>query len=109
MAQWAGGEDRGGWRRRIGGILLAIALATAVVQPASAQGSELSDEAERLAAEGLAKILQALDLLMTTIPQYAAPEVMPNGDIIIRRLHPEEEEDLEPDAPEGDADSGTET
>ena len=109
MAQWAGSEDRGGWRRRIGGILLAVALAAAAAQPAKAQDSQLSDEAERLAAEGLAKILQALDLLMKTIPQYAAPEVMPNGDIIIRRLHPEEEEELEPDSPKGDPDSGTET
>jgi hypothetical protein len=66
-------------------LFLSFSLATA----AHAQDGE---NAERLAEEGLAKILQALDLLMRTIPQYSAPEVLPNGDIIIRRIHPEEEE-----------------
>lgn len=67
---------------------------------------ENADEAERLAGEALSKLLRALDLMMDSVPQYAAPEVLPNGDIIIRRLHPEEQ----PDAPvETDADSGVET
>jgi hypothetical protein len=35
---------------------------------------------------GMKMMLQALDLMISAIPQYAAPEVLPNGDIIIRRL-----------------------
>ena len=49
-----------------------------------------TDDAQRLAIEGMDKILKALDLLIQAVPQYAAPEMLENGDIIIRRLHPEE-------------------
>ncbi|WP_119301383.1 hypothetical protein [Dongia deserti] len=52
-------------------------------------------EAERLANEALAKMMKALDLLIMTVPRYAAPEVLPNGDIIIRRLDPQDEEPIE--------------
>jgi hypothetical protein len=58
-------------------------------------------EAERLADEALTKMMRALDLLITTVPRYAAPEVLPNGDIIIRRLDPLEDED-EPIETRGD-------
>lgn len=71
--------------RTIAALFMVLCLATPVA--ASAQDTE---DAERLAGEGLAKIIKALDLLMKTIPQYAAPEVQPNGDIIIRRLHPDD-------------------
>jgi len=68
-----------------------------------------TDDAERLATEGLGKILGALDLLMKTIPQYAAPEVLPNGDIIIRRLHPEDEAPHNPEEEDDEPSDGTET
>ena len=75
----------------------------------SARAESLQDnagEAEQLAGEALSKLLRALDLMMDSVPQYAAPEVLPNGDIIIRRLHPEDK----PDAPvETDAEDGVET
>ncbi len=65
-----------------------------------------ADQAEQLAGEAVAKLLRALDLMMDNVPQYAAPEVLPNGDIIIRRLHPEDK----PAAPvETDAEDGVET
>lgn len=67
---------------------------------------ENAGEAERLAGEALTKLLRALDLMIDSVPQYAAPEVLPNGDIIIRRLHPEDA----PDEPiETDAEDGVET
>ncbi|MBI2257039.1 MAG: hypothetical protein HYU58_20635 [Proteobacteria bacterium] len=88
----------------------ALLLVLLSVLPAAAQSTS---DAERLAGEGIAKMLQALDLLLKTVPQYAAPEVQPNGDIIIRRLHPDErlnqapqEEDDDPGNNSGD---GTET
>jgi hypothetical protein len=87
-----------------------LLLATPWAAPASAQSTS---DAERLAGEGIAKMLQALDLLLKTVPQYAAPEMQPNGDIIIRRLPPGErpnqtpqEEDDDPGKNSGD---GTET
>lgn len=83
-------------------VLLSIALSAA----AYAQDTE---DAERLAEEGLAKILQALDLLMKAIPQYAAPEVLPNGDVIIRRLHPDDEPRRRPREEDDEPSDGTET
>ncbi|WP_374377420.1 hypothetical protein [Dongia sp.] len=87
-------------------IVIAILFAASLISPAAAQST---DDAERLADEGLAKILQALDLLLKTIPQYAAPEVLPNGDIIIRRLHPEDEPPQKPKDGDDEPSDGTET
>lgn len=41
-----------------------------------------------LAREGLAKLLQALDKLIESVPQYQMPEINENGDIILRRKRP---------------------
>ena len=35
-------------------------------------------------------ILNALSLILKSIPQYKAPEVLENGDIIVRRVGPGE-------------------
>lgn len=40
--------------------------------------------------------------MLMAIPRYAAPEVLENGDIIIRRIPPQRE-DAPPVAPERDA------
>jgi hypothetical protein len=37
-------------------------------------------------------VLNSLKLLLKSIPQYKAPEVLKNGDIIIRRVPPGEEQ-----------------
>lgn len=87
-------------------IAAAILFTALLAGPAAAQSA---DDAERLAGEGLAKILQALGALMKTIPQYAAPEVQPNGDIIIRRLHPEDEPPQKPKDGDDEPSDGTET
>lgn len=82
-----------------------LALPFAAARADSLQ--EQTEEAERLAAEAMSKLLQALDMMMDSVPQYAAPEVLPNGDIIIRRLHPEEKP-AEPADPEP-GDDGVDT
>lgn len=64
-------------------IVLSLGFAGA---PALAQEKSPED----LAREGLAKLLSALDLFIGSIPQYETPEILPNGDIIIRRIHPED-------------------
>ncbi len=82
--------------------LFAISLLAAPLAAASADSvRDHTAEAEQLANEALAKVMKALDLLIMTVPRYAAPEVLPNGDIIIRRLDPEENED-EPIETDGD-------
>jgi hypothetical protein len=85
-------------------LLLLFALSLLSVPLAAANADSLQDntkEAEQLANEALTKMMRALDLLIMTVPRYAAPEVLPNGDIIIRRLDPEENED-EPIETHGD-------
>jgi hypothetical protein len=89
-----------------GSLGLAFLLAGS---PAQAEEPDLSGDAERLASEGLSKILGALGLLMQTIPQYAAPEVQPNGDIIIRRLHPDDAPQQKPEEKGDGSSDGTET
>ena len=67
----------------------AIALSlTFAAGPALAEDQSPED----LARDGLAKLLSALDLFIGSIPQYETPEILPNGDIIIRRIHPKDEE-----------------
>ena len=85
-------------------LLPLFALGLLSLPLAAANADSLEDnakEAERLADEALTKMMRALDLLITTVPRYAAPEVLPNGDIIIRRLDPLEDED-EPIETRGD-------
>ncbi len=74
--------------------LFALCLLAVPIAPAVAEDN--TAEAERLAGEALAKMMRALDLLITTVPLYAAPEVLPNGDIIIRRLDRNEDDSEEP-------------
>jgi hypothetical protein len=70
-------------------VVLAGAVALALTGPALAQDTTpTTDDAQKLAVEGLSKLLDALDIFVKSVPQYAAPEVQPNGDIIIRRLNP---------------------
>ena len=45
---------------------------------------------EDMIEDGMKMILNALQLLLKSIPQYKAPEVLENGDIIIRRVRPSE-------------------
>lgn len=72
--------------------LLALCLLYAPMSGAGADSlQDNATEAERLAGEALAKMLKALDLLITAVPHYAAPEILPNGDIIIRRLEPRDD------------------
>ena len=64
-------------------------LALGLAGPALAQDTApKTDDAQKLAVEGLSKLLDALGAFVKSVPQYAAPEVLPNGDIIIRRLNP---------------------
>lgn len=91
-------------RRQLWTLLMVTLLAAPLseVPAGAAHADSLQDstaEAERLAGEAMAKIMRALNLMVDSVPQYAAPEVLPNGDIIIRRLKREdsEEEPIETD------------
>ena len=57
------------------------------VAPAAAQEPRGEDDRSpgALAGEAMQKLMEALDLLIGSIPHYEAPYVDENGDIIIRR------------------------
>jgi hypothetical protein len=45
---------------------------------------------EKMIEEGMRMILSAIELILQSIPEYKAPEILENGDIIIRRAQPNE-------------------
>ncbi len=91
---------------------LCLALMVAVLLspgPAAwAQSSDTQQRAEELARESLDMLMRALDAMIDAVPQYALPEITEDGDIIIRRIHPgdddgnerDEDDDNEPDTDE---------
>lgn len=48
----------------------------------------MQEHAEKALTEGVQTILRALETMFKAIPQYELPEVLDNGDIIIRRKKP---------------------
>lgn len=98
-------------KRALGMALMAAGLAALVVgrdalasdARSSQRGQDLAASVEpepkpapanpsapaELAREGVAKILQALEKLIESVPQYQMPEIDENGDIILRRKRPE--------------------
>lgn len=79
---------------------LAGLLAAGLVLPATPVFAQDSGQSptEKL-EESVETFLSAIQLFLLAIPQYAAPEVLPNGDIIIRRIQPGEEQDQNPTDP----------
>jgi hypothetical protein len=80
--------------------ILALGLAGFGAAPALAEDSTL-EGAQQQAVEGIGKLLQALQMFVKSVPQFSAPEVLPNGDIIIRRLHPENAPQTPPPTDDG--------
>ncbi len=72
----------------IGGILAVLLTCTVA---AHAQADEKG--ADDLAVEGISKLIDALSVFLDSIPQYDTPELLENGDIIIRRKQKTEEEE----------------
>ncbi len=77
-------------------ILAASAMALCLATPVAAEGDLAPDASEAL--QGLVRLLEGI---IKSVPQYELPEVLDNGDIIIRRVpeegeDPHEEEETEP-------------
>jgi len=64
---------------------LALMPVAAAQAQAPAPGAPRQESPSDLAREGLEQMMWALRLLVESIPQYELPEVLDNGDIIIRR------------------------
>ena len=75
--------------------LLLAALIAALPATAPAQGKAPEDFVD----ETLEGVLDTLRFVLRAIPQYEMPEVLPNGDIIIRRIPSEPKPKPRPDTP----------
>ena len=79
---------------KIKAIPAALALGVLCAVPAFAQSPSpnpvppQADSPEAIARDGIGKLLQALQLFVANLPQYAAPEIDAQGNIVIRRLNP---------------------
>lgn len=74
----------------LAGTLAAAGPAAPAFAADSASGKDPS--AEDLAREGVDKLMEALELLLESVPQYGLPEMRENGDIVIPRLNPDADE-----------------
>ena len=64
-----------------------IALISLTATPVWAAPQEEKDP-QALASDGIQSLLKAMEMMLLAIPQYEAPYVNENGDIIIRRKNP---------------------
>ena len=79
--------------------LMAVVAAWCLATPATAD-DDLVPEAK----EALRGLLTLLEGIIESVPQYELPEVLENGDIIIRRVPAEPEEAPEEDETESSKD-----
>lgn len=85
-------------------LVLILVLASAAPTAARAQGQPPgpSRPPAEVLDEAMQRVLAIFEMLLRAVPQYAAPEVLENGDILIRRKRPGEGEGA-PDAPADDS------
>lgn len=80
-------------------VLLACAPARAADEPAR-------QDPQALVTEGMQSLMQAMEMLLLSIPQFEAPVMNENGDIIIRRKNPDgAPRKRDDDAPNGSGDN----
>lgn len=78
-------------------VVAAALLAALPAQAADPNSGQTWDKSQDMLEEGARRVMGALELLLQAIPQYAMPEILPNGDILIRRKHPERDAPAAPD------------
>lgn len=66
-------------------LVAALLAALAFGLPAAAEPATPLEEFEQKANEAARQFLGALALLVEAMPQYQAPQLLDNGDIVIRR------------------------
>lgn len=73
-------------------VILTSAVTVFIALAPPALADDKKDDPENLALQGITKLMDALGAFIASIPQYEAPEMNENGDIIIRRKNPDKEE-----------------
>ena len=81
------------------GIVVCLSIAPMNAWSQAPSPQQDLDNAARLALEAVQRMLRALQGTIDNLPQYSAPEILPNGDIIIRRLPLKRSPDATPPAP----------
>ncbi|HYD31966.1 MAG TPA: hypothetical protein VEB64_14085 [Azospirillaceae bacterium] len=74
-------------------LTVALPLLTAgaaVAQEAPREPPAAEPAPKEQALQGLQQLLRGIERMVKQIPTYSAPEMTPEGDIIIRRVRPEE-------------------
>ena len=83
--KWNSGMGKAWAAAGLLGLCLAVPPLVAATAQDAAPGKPPQDSPSDLAREGLQQMMRALRLLVENVPQYELPEVLENGDIIIRR------------------------
>lgn len=66
-------------------VLPAFAVLGILMTPPAAQAQAQKDSPQELFEGASRMVMQALELLMKSVPQYEPPVILDNGDILIRR------------------------
>ena len=70
-------------------LVAALVAPVPVLAPVLAHESENPRQAPKeLLEQATRDMMRIFEMLLQSIPQYQAPEILENGDIIIRRVHP---------------------
>jgi len=75
----------------VAATLAALVATSPVLAQNPAPKDNMPEKAEKALTEGIKTVLRALETMFESIPQYEMPEVLENGDIIIRRKHPKKD------------------
>tara|TARA_Y100000294_G_scaffold1651_1_gene2003 strand:+ start:260 stop:553 length:294 start_codon:yes stop_codon:yes gene_type:complete len=72
-------------------ILIGVLVLSTTTFAQSYKDERKQESPEQLLEGATEMMLRAFELILRSIPQYAPPEILENGDIIIRRIRPESE------------------
>jgi len=75
---------------RLRSFLAATAVTSITLMPFANPAFAEEQAPEEMISEGAGLIINATELMLLSIPTDEAPEMLPNGDIIIRRVKPGE-------------------
>lgn len=73
-------------------VILASTVTAFFIFAPPALADEKTDDPEIMALQGITKLMDALGAFIASIPQYEAPTMNENGDIIIRRKNPDKDD-----------------
>lgn len=78
-------------RQIVHALLLAGIVAAAPAAQAQSSNRPPAESPKEMLEDATRQALRAFELMLKAIPQYEAPEILDNGDIIIRRKRPQPE------------------